>query len=189
MPFLVPTDTVPPDLVLAHNMSRVDWACVRDENPLTFQVQYSRADGVVRRIEAFRPWRTSTWRPVDGTPTVTDVACALPSGRSSSPYEIAVLSVPRSVDYFSDTMRQVRRLFPAVPAHVVTNTPLRAYTRWASEPNVSVHVLSAARALPLKARSILMYEYALSVSPSTDVLVLEDDVTLHPRASARLGAS
>lgn len=181
----VPHSEVPSELVEACNASRILWACTAaDEVPWTMRVQYVHADGTVRRVEAHRPWRASGWR-TDPDAVVADPGCR---GTGRAAYEIAVLSVPRTVDYFTETMLQVRERFAEVPTHVVTNGTSPAYLRWATAPNVSVHVVPIPRDHGLRARSILMYEYALSVSPS-DVLVLEDDVAVHPRALQRLDAA
>ena len=177
-PFL---DDLPPKLISAHNVSSVIWACVPEYDPLTIRVQYVHSDGTTRRIQVYRPWRTSEW--MYDNIAITDVECV---PKKNTPYEIALLSVQRQVDYFSDTMRQVRMRFPEVHTHVVTNVTASTYMKWVNVPNVSVHLVPIPQ-LSIKAKSILMYEYALSVS-SSDILVIEDDVTVHPNANIRLNA-
>ena len=77
-------------------------------------------------------------------------------------------------------MQQVRASFLNVTINIVTNATSRLYTAWTHHPNVWVHVVKLFTNT-LVPRSIIMYEHALSVS-SSNTLVLEDDLLIHPQA-------
>ena len=104
-------------------------------------------------------------------------------------FEIVLLSVPRQVDYFTDTMRAVRLAFPRETVHVVTNVSSPQYAAYVARPQTLLHVVDVTSLLgrDLKVRSTAMYEYALSVvSPAADILVVEDDVAVSAHASVGL---
>lgn len=168
-------------------LGRVRWGCVVGDSPLTVRMEYVRRDGVVSRVEAFRPWRAVGWTMREQTPITK--TCDRRVGTSS--YDIAILSVPRPTNYFSSTIRQVVDIFSRKHIHVVTNQTHSMYAPWTNATVyngnvVDVHVVGLSGVFGLKARSIAMYEYALSTSASSNVLVLEDDLEVSPHASALL---
>ena len=156
----------------------VRWGCVVSTDPLTVRLEHSRR-GALERLEAIRPWRTSTW--LRSEEPVTEPCASPPT--STAPYEVAILSVPRPVDYVGRLLGRLRPNFPGVPIHIVTNQTSPRFGAW----DVTVHVVTGLSP-QLKARSIAMYEYALSVS-ARDVLVLEDDVLLRPEAGAHVAGA
>lgn len=185
-----------PNALLARNASSTPhWACVISDDPLSVRLEYADRDGFVRRAELQRPWRTATWREATdegGAPPLVSETCSRsgPSLRSEpSWFEIALLSVPRRrAEYFTQTLRAVRAAFTHQLLHIVTNVSTPPYSQCVTLPRTLVHIVNMAAVQGgIAARGAAMYEYALSVaSPSADVLVLEDDLSVRADAGAEL---